>query len=184
MSFEFIQTALSALRTAIKNVVKRAYVTSVTDDSSDYPLVQITYASPAKTATAERISPYGLYVNFPKDSQVVVFTMQANEENRACMAYSQVDRFKNLKEGEVLVGNPSTQCFIKFDKDGNIEINSTKDINITSANDINVKATNVTVDADQVDLGVGGGPIARLGDTVKVGTDEGIITSAGVNRSI
>jgi phage gp45-like len=106
----------------IRNIVKRAYVSNSTDDSGDYPTIQISYLSPLKTAIAERISPYGLYTNLPKDIQVLVFSVQGNEENKACIGYSQTDRFKNLKEGEVLIGNPQTQCFVKFDKDGNIDI--------------------------------------------------------------
>lgn len=55
-------------------------------------------------------------------------------------------------------------------------------ININAANTVNINTANTN-------LGLGGNRIARLGDSVKVtvpthGNCDGIITSAGVNRSI
>ncbi len=178
MNFEIIKNALIALQTKTRNIVKRGYVTAPGNDVNDYAVIQISCLSPAKTANAELVSPYGLSVNLPKDLQVLTFSVQSHEENKACIGYSQVNRFKNLKPGEVVVGNPSSGSFVKFANDGTIEI--------SSDNDINVVADNVSVTANKVDLGVGGAKIARLGDTVHVSlsTGDGTITSGGTNTSV
>ena len=108
-----------------------------------------------------------------------------------------------------MTGNPQTQSFIKFDKSGNITIESAGQINITSAakvtidvngtiditssdkmninvtGDVDLTASgNVNIDSPKVNLGVGGLQIARLGDAVVVDGVPGTITSAGINTSI
>lgn len=188
MNFEIIKNALAALQTKTRNLVKRGYVTAPGSDENDYAVIQISCLSPAKTANAELVSPYGLSVNLPKDIQVLTFSVQGHEENKACIGYSQVNRFKNLKPGEVVVGNPGSisedgtvevpSSFVKFANDGTIEISSDSDITVV--------ADNVSVNANTVDLGVGGAKIARLGDTVHVSlaTGDGTITSGGTNTSI
>jgi hypothetical protein len=186
MDFEIIKNWFSFLQTKVRNIVKRGYVTKPGDDTSDYHIIQISYLSPAKTANAELISPYGLSVNLPKDIQVLTFSVQAHEENKACIGYSQSGRFKNLEPGEVVVGNPGTGSFVKFVNDGTIEVSSTDAVSITTTADVNITADNVVVDANKVDLGTGGAKIARLGDAVQVnlGTGIGTITSGGTNTSI
>lgn len=179
------------LYTKILNIVKRAFVSqSLTDDKSS-GIVQVSYFG--KTGVSEVISPYGLSVRLPTGIQVLLFAVQSQENNRACIGYSQKDRFKDLEEGEVVIGNPLTRSFIKFDIDGNIEIESTGKIDIKSAKDVTIDVTgtvdlkatgDVTVDSPKVNLGIGGPPIARLGDTVMVSGTPGTITSAGVNTSL
>jgi len=160
----------------MRNLIKRAYVSNTSKDSESYNIIQVTYFGD-KTGDAEVINPYGLYTNLPKDIQVLLFSGNSNEENRACIGYSQDDRFKNLDpEGEVVTGNPKSRAFIKFDKNGNIEINAPEEINI--------KAKKVNIDADETNLGVGGAKIARLGDEVTVNSDIGTITGSGDNTSI
>ena len=52
-----------------------------------------------------------------------------------------------------------------------------------------IKAVNVTIDAgivtlgDKVNLGTGGLPIARVGDTVVVGASSGTITTGSLNHT-
>jgi phage gp45-like len=210
MSIDFLKSCLDKMNKAMKGIVKRAYISNVATDDKHYHIVQISYLSPKKTANSELINPYGLYTNPPNGLQALTFSVQAHEENKICMAYSQADRFKNLKEGETLIGNTKTQSFIKFDSDGNIiidskakviinsakditveckgkiNINSSQEIDISTEQDVNVKANNVKVDASKVDLGVGGQNIARLGDAVEVDPDTGIgsITGGGINTSI
>jgi len=201
---EAIYQCLKRFSINIRNIVKRGYVSLAGDDSGPYNLTQISYSVPDKTANAEVINPYGLYSNLPNGIQVLFFAVNNDEENRACIGYSQDDRFKNLKEGEVLIGNPQTQAYVKFDADGNIEIQSAAEINIKASGEINIdagdiniengtinvtgdaelNANNVNVNATKVNLGSGGARIARLGDQVTVGASTGTITSAGTNTSI
>jgi hypothetical protein len=162
----------------ILNLIKYGQVTHSIIDNKKYPITQISCLG--KTANAQVISPYGLCINLPKNAKVINFSVGGQEENRACIGFCQDERFKNLLEGEVVVGSPKFSTYIKFSKDGNIEILSTKDINI--------KASNVNIDAEKTNLGVGGNQIARLGDSVMVTVEGtpyyGTITSSGVNTSI
>lgn len=190
--------------TLINNIVKRAYVSRSLTDDKDSNVAQVSYLG--KTGLSEILSPYGLDVRLPEDIQVLLFAVQGQENNRIAIGYSQEDRFKNLEEGEVVVGNPKTKSFVKFDKDGNINIeskakivingasdvditnvgkltiNSTGDIDITTSGKVDLKATgDVDVDASQVNLGVGGAAIARVGDSVNLTT--GFIITGGNNTS-
>lgn len=163
--------SLQHLAQKIKSIVKRAYVSKTNADNSDYPLTQITYFGD-KTADAERISPYGLYCNLPEDTAVLLFSVNSHQENKAIIGYAQKNRFKNLLPGEVVVGNIITNTFIKFDNEGNIEIQGQADININTTGKIN--------------LGTGGKQIARVDDLVSVNpaTGDGTIISGGLNTSV
>jgi hypothetical protein len=171
---------INCLLAKLRNLLRRGYVSRTVTDDGDYPLAQISYLN--NVGISERISPYGLDSQLPQDTQVLLFTIQGHETNRACIGYSQDERFKNLDSGEVVVGNPVKQTSIKFDKTGKIIITSDGDIDITAT------GKNVNIDAAQTNLGSGGNAIARLGDEVTVnvgGTDYiGTITSAGNNTSI
>ncbi len=182
---------MNYLYTKILNLVKRAFVSISLPDDKASGAAQVSYFG--KTGISEVVSPYGLSVRLPTGIQVLLFSVQSQENNRAAIGYSQKDRFKDLEEGEVVIGNPLTRSFIKFAKDGSITIDSKAKINITSADNViidvtgtvDLKATGeVTVDSPKVNLGVGGPPIARLGDTVMVSGTPGTITSAGVNTSL
>jgi hypothetical protein len=179
----------------VMNLITYGVVSAVSTDTTDYPIMQISYMG--RTANAARISPYGLCSNPPLKAKVVHWNVLAQEENKVGFAFSQQNRFKPLKAGEVVVGNPTSQSYIKFHEDGTIEIVSAKKVLLTGADDMevtiagDVKLTasgNVDVDATQVNLGVGGAQIARLGDNVTTiigGTPEvGTITSAGINTSL
>jgi len=178
------------LLTKIINIVKRAVISNSLTDDKETSLAQITYLE--KTGLTEVVTPYGSFARPPVDTQLLLFAVQSQENNRAGIAYSQENRFKNLEEGECGVGNPLTRSFIKFDKEGNILItatakviiNSTEDIDITTSGKVDLKSTgDVDIDAPQVNLGIGGLPIARLGDEVLVEGVLGTITSAGNNTS-
>lgn len=189
----------------LKSIVKRAYVSRANDDSGDDPATQITFFG-NKTDDAERISPYGLYTNLPEDTQVLLFCISSHGEDKSVMGYARKDRFKNLEEGEVVVGNIISGTFIKFNNDGSIDVEADGNVNITTPGEINidggdinivngtvnitgdatVNADNVHLNATQVNLGSGGNDIARVGDSVLVNTGTGIgtITSGGINTSI
>jgi hypothetical protein len=180
-------------RIDIISLIERGLTKEPTADIGDIATTNIYYEE--RVVSAERYSPYGLYSNPPKDTMVVHFDVNGHSSNKIAFPYGQENRFKELKDGEVLTGNESTKSYIKFNADGNIEIESTAKIIIKSAGDIeidassanvNLKANNVTVDAAKVDLGVGGAEIARKGDAVQVdsGTHIGTITGGGTNTSI
>lgn len=116
------------LLTKISNLVKRAVITLTNDDSKNISHCQATYLD--KVSPIETIYPYGFGANAPVGNIVLLFNIGANEANLAGIPYSQKDRFKNLKSGEVVVGSPKTGSYIKFLENGDIEILSKEDLKI------------------------------------------------------
>jgi phage gp45-like len=179
------------------NLIKRGYVSNFIADDLPHPIVQVSYLG--KVGNAEVILPYGFAAGLPDETPVIVLSVLGNESNRICIPYSHFTRFKNQHQGEVQIGNEVTKSYIKFTKNGNIEIKTDVKIKVTAPEieidgDLNLTVNgNVTMDAGsgtvdigagQVNLGSGGAKIARLGDQVTVGGSTGTITSAGTNTSI
>ncbi len=129
---------LNYLKTFISNMIKRAVITRSADDSKDYSIAQIQYFK--KAAKCEMISPYGLFVNAPVDSHMIVWNFNGLEENKGGMAYLHANRYKNLNPGEVQVGNPFHGNYVKFDNDGNVLIKSSLNTTINSDGNINATA--------------------------------------------
>jgi hypothetical protein len=98
------------------NMIKRATVSLPGDDSGNVANTQVTYLG--RTAQVEVIYPYGTAGKAPKDSSSVMLNIQAQEENRVIIEYRPVDRFKNLKPGEYVVGNQLTGSNVLFREDG------------------------------------------------------------------
>ena len=129
--------------------IKRGNLDLVSKDDEDFQVAQVKYMG--KPADVELVFPYGLCANPPKDSLVLMWSILGAEENRAGMANYPQRRFKDLKEGEVVLYNYLTGSYIKFDKDGNIVINSTKEHNSNTEEDQNVtikKDLNVDIYGD------------------------------------
>ena len=86
----------------IKAFFKFGYVSNIGDDARDLPISQYTYHGEPKDIVT--IYPYGFCDNAPADNLAVVVNMGTTDEKIAFTA-SGKDRFKNLKGGEVVVGN-------------------------------------------------------------------------------
>lgn len=165
----------------LSEVIKYGYVSYVMADTKDAPFTQVSCND--KAVPIYVINPYGLASNLPKDCQVILFSVNGDAGNLAGIGNVREKRFKNLKEGEVIVGNPITGTYVKFDKDGNVEIESKKNVTITAATQVKVKcdtmvaecttctinATTCNINATTTSLGVGATEgIARSGDPVEV----------------
>lgn len=137
------------LYTKIKNLIKRGYVSKLFDDSNTIPAVEVSYLG--KNGIAELLNPYGFNAMPPLGTQVLIFSVNSVEANRICLAYSQKNRFKNLNEGEVVVGNPVQETYIKFDDEGDIIVEVKRDFEVNVQR--NVK---VTVGRD-MDIDISGG---------------------------
>lgn len=187
--------------TDIKNLIKRAYLTLPDADNEQFTRAQCEYFG--KTTFTETIYPYGLYANAPPGSLLLLFQVNGQEENLVGIPYNPLNRFDSLKPGEVVVGNPATGSYVKFDLEGNIEVISKKDIkaniegkcDITCAQDATIKAPNInlvgnvhvtgTITTSGIANfgGTGAAAIARVGDKVTVGGVEGEITTGGTGKS-
>jgi phage gp45-like len=146
----------------ILQMIKQAYVSGVTDDSSAYPQVQVSYNG--KATNAVRLSPYGLCTNPPNGANVLLLSSQAQESTKFALIDDMRNRFNNLEEGEVAVYHYDTESLIYFKNNGNIEIvangnllasvegktdlDSTGDVTVTTDGNAKIDASgNVDVDA-------------------------------------
>ena len=121
----------------IKNLIKWAKITLTDGDNDTWQRAQVKSIgeNPKKIIA---VYPYGIFAVAPVGSNVLMFNISGQEENAAGIPFDIKNRFKNLKEGEILVGNTKTKSFIKFSENGDIEIEGTANINITSANAVNI----------------------------------------------
>ena len=110
-------------------MIKRAVVSLSTADTGNYPTVQVSYLG--KTSEVEVLFPYGLAGRLPKDALVLCFNVEGSEENKAGIGNTPTQRFKELEEGEVVVGNPLTGSKIHFKANGDIEVIGKNDKAVT-----------------------------------------------------
>jgi len=130
----------------VYNLVKRAIITLPIQDNEQYQVAQIQYMG--KTSTAQIINPYGLDSNMPEGSLLVVFNVQCQEENKVAIGNKSEIRFKDLKPGEVVVGNPITRSNIFFEANGDITIKGTANVNINVTGNINITTPQVNLTGD------------------------------------
>lgn len=159
------------------------------------PRVQMMFFDKAQDVAI--VNPYGLESSPKTGSHGLVFAVNGEEENLAGIVGGK--RFGGLKEGEVLVGSPEHNGFVKFGEDGKVTVFGS-DICVQAEN-VTVQAQNVSVESPQTVItgntlmqgslsvlggggfGTGGSPIARVGDTVNVNSPNGILTGTIVSGS-
>ena len=107
------------MKSVIKGI-KKAFVSLLNDDTSDYPQTQITYNE--VTSDVYRMSIYGLSSHPPVDSLAITFSPSCREDDPVSLIDDPLNRFKELKPGEVVVGNYDTKAQAFFDEAGNINI--------------------------------------------------------------
>ena len=140
-----------------RSLLKYARITNPSKDEKDFETAQVTAYE--ETFNVHVVNPYGLYSTAPMDSMVMCLNMSCQEENRAGIAYNPRKRFKNYAPGEVGVGNPTADTFVKFNKDGDVEVQVKRDLVIKVTRDglvtiegnaeINVKGdASLNVDGD------------------------------------
>lgn len=145
------------------NMIKKATIKNLFADNQNAQIVQIQYLN--KTAVSELINVYGISSLPPIGSQFVAFNLGGEEGNKFGFPYSPAQRFKNLKEGEVVVGNVKTGASVKFNADGSISVSANGEVTI-SGSDVIINGGKITLNGDCELGGPGGFPIARVGDSV------------------
>ena len=172
----------------VTGIVRRSQITRGATDNNAFQSAQISYMG--RVSDTEVLWPYGMYGSVPIDSLCVTLAVGAQEENKVTLPARSHKRIRrNLKSGEVGFGNFETKSEIFFDADGNVLVIAKKDLTITVVGTATIKAANVTIDAGvvtlgaRVNLGVGGLPIARVGDSVDVSGTPGVITSGSLNHT-
>lgn len=168
----------------IKSLIKRGKTTLPGNDSGVIQTVQAQYMN--KTTNVDIINPAGFGHNPVTNSLMILFNVGGVEDNIAGIVTDQLNRIKNLQAGETIIYNTVTKSFVYMKVDGSIELFSQTVININAPEiiiDGNVTVTgNLQVDG-QTNLGIGGAPIARVGDSVLVGSTPGTITSGSPNNN-
>lgn len=161
------------LYSKISNLVKRAAVTLTNKDSGQFAATQVKWMRD-KVAITEVVHPYGLSSNAPVDSFALMFNVMGQEENRAAIVYDPKNRFKNLKSGEVALGNFVTKSVIKFLENGDIDITGFNDQNITITGN-----NNVTIGGNNTVAITGNDSVTITGDSTLNITGDADITVGG-----
>ncbi len=104
----------------LKNIVRFAQLTLSMSDSGLDTISQVT--STGKPINALMIYPYGISARAPKNSSVLLFSTGGSSQNPAGIPYFTENRFRDLKEWEVKVGNFKTKACVFFNEDGNVRI--------------------------------------------------------------
>ncbi len=100
----------------IKNFIKLAKVDS-SDDSENYPKMKVSFNG--KTKDVLVLTPYGVSCRPPSDSLAICFNVLGQESTVFAIANDYINRFKDLKEGELATGNYLTSSRTFYDADGN-----------------------------------------------------------------
>lgn len=132
--------------------LKRCTVESV-DDKSDFPTMQVKYLKQV-IKIVQKLGIYGVCSNPPKGSNGILFPIMGSDSNIACLADDIANRFKDLKEGELVIGNYLTKAFIKFSQDGGIEIHAKYVKTIADEGDISMTSPqgNITEQAKATNI--------------------------------
>jgi len=105
-----------SFRKWIKGAVKRI----VLDDTTPWPLGKCEYNG--KPTQYVIMTPYGLFSNAPQDAFVLMFSNQGQESTKFGIEQTPRERFKNLKAGEVAIGNVITKSVVIFKENGDVDL--------------------------------------------------------------
>ncbi len=188
--------ARSKTNSKIDGLIKRTQITRVSDDVSAFQTAQVSYMD--RVADTEVLWPYGMYGNVPLNSLCLTLSVGGEEGNKVTFPSRAHTRTRRrTRAGEVGVGNQVAKSDIFFDADGNVIITVPGDKRVTVVGDCKLTVTgnvtitggNVTIESTttsitgRTSLGTAGLPIARVGDSVLVGSDTGVITSGSTNHT-
>ncbi|MCW8930007.1 MAG: hypothetical protein OQL19_07210 [Gammaproteobacteria bacterium] len=191
----------------LKSLIGFGQITGPADNTTQFPIQQMSFKD--KIVNVMQIFPYGLYGNIPSDDALgIIFAIDGNKNNKVALSFTPQKRPVDLEQNEVAFYHPYTGAFIKLRNNGDLEINTQEGVEtpgkvilncanlvVSSEKDIDIAVASggvVNLDADKINLGKAGNPIARTGDAVSVtvtggssaGTYTGTITGGGVNTSL
>jgi len=138
--------------TFLRNLIKMATVDMASSDDGELPIQQILHNG--KTTQAFILFPYGIHANLPPRALLTTFNIFGNEQNKVAMGGLPQERIKELKEGEVVFFHPLTKSKIHFKENGDIDIESIKDLNLLTKNvngqheNVDLATKNITINAD------------------------------------
>jgi len=136
-----------------RNLIRLARVSLTSTDSTNMPTAQI--EGLGKTSdNITMVYPYGIFANAPEDTLGLTLQLYGQESSIVMIPFNPLDkngkslRFKNLKKGEVVLGNVLTGTMIKLASNGDVEIDGKNNIKLTVKGDLTLNVTgNVNIDA-------------------------------------
>ena len=141
-------TELYKLYTKITNMIKRATITNVDTSTKMYTLQTKSYNT-VKNATM--LMPYGLFCNPIVNSEGLTFSLGGDGSRMYCVPFNPELIPTGLASGDVALFSSKTTTII-LKKDGNININTTKDVNVNCTNLVANVTTKAEVTAPTIDL--------------------------------
>lgn len=155
----------------MRGLIRKAIVSLGLADDTPYPREQIT--ANGVTREVVRFSPYGIWSKPPKNALAIAFALNGRPDDLFAMFDTPTKRFKDLKETEVKLGNPSQESFIYFTDDGSIIIKIPRDGNLEL--DLDEGNSSVTLNGD-LTINVTGKITLEATDGVEI---DGDVTVAG-----
>ncbi len=126
----------------IRRLIRRCFVSGGSVDDKDYQTAQV--SAYGKPVNADVLNLYGIASNVPENAPGVLFLTNAQEDNRfAILGNSPEWRPRNLKSGELVIGNFITGDVVRFLETG-IEIVGNKDLDVNITGNVNVNVTGET----------------------------------------
>lgn len=117
----------------IKSLIRWAVISGFSDDNTPFPVHKMEYMG--RVADAVAWYPFGYHANPGANTLSLILAVNGDFENRVSLPGSPKERLDPLMptplaEGEVIMYHPATKSYIHFKADGDIEINSQKDVNV------------------------------------------------------
>lgn len=196
---------MSYLNRLVKTMIRWAVTSKVVQESGAFPLQQVSYLG--KVGDSVVWLPYGYHASPPAGALVLLVASQGNAESRAHIPGSPKERPTDLAPTEVALYHPPTGTRIVLRANGDLEINavgnlaatiggsasveavgpvtieSAASVDVTAAADVGITAAgDVVVNAGGVVHlgGLGGSPVARVGDAITITPPEVAAGSAKV----
>ena len=155
----------------IYGAIRQAYLSLVDDDSSEYPRTQATYNG--KASSVVRMSPYGLCTSPPEGSLCVLLSSQNQESVKFALIDDMPRRFRDLKEGEVVLYNYMSGSYAYFKESGDIEVVCKNNADITVDGDLTANIAGELKASAGSSAEIEAPTITLTGDVVVTGTISG-----------
>lgn len=121
------------------------------NDAGQFPVVQIGFLE--KIGDAAVANQYGVHASPDQGSAALVIYINGDPTNRVIIPLSSLNRNKGLEEGEVELGNFKAKSYIKFDKDGNIDLQCEQNTSLTVKGNITLNISgNAVVNASKATI--------------------------------
>lgn len=151
--------------------VKLAKSTQAMRDDKQWPYLQVTYLD--RVGDCAVANQYGVHCSPDQETPGLMIQINGDPSNRVILPLSAFNRNKELVESEVEVGNFTKSTYVKFDKDGNlnVKVSKNKTVDIEGNATVNCKGIiQVNVDGN-AEVNVGGSSSVNVDGNSDVNVD-------------